>query len=195
MDDSISSGNTERSHYSRETVTTSETDSVATERNNKLIAAIANILNEIITENKQNCSHNSIAKDIFYSNRIPTLNLEDYIKRILKYSQMDPASLIIAIIYIDRICDNHKYILCINNIHRLLLAAVLLSVKFNEDDCYKNSYYAKVGGISLEEMNDLEYECFVKLNFSLYVELGFYQKYEIYFNNYTKSSMTDESDC
>jgi hypothetical protein len=33
---------------------------------------------------------------------------------------------------------------------------MVVSAKFADDTFYKNSYYAKVGGISTEEMNNLE---------------------------------------
>lgn len=33
--------------------------------------------------------------------------------------------------------------------HRFLLACILISIKYNDDDYYKNAYYAKVGGVSL----------------------------------------------
>ena len=34
---------------------------------------------------------------------------------------------------------------------------MLLAIKYNEDDYYSNKYYARVGGISLCELNELEY--------------------------------------
>jgi len=40
----------------------------------------------------------------------------------------------------------------------LLLVANVIAVKYNEDIYYANSYYAKIGGISLSELNLLEKE-------------------------------------
>lgn len=68
-----------------------------------------------------------------------------------------------ALIYIDRLQDSldqlvinkyciHKYIY---RNARLLITSIVLAAKYNDDEFYKNVYYAKVGGISLEEMNML----------------------------------------
>ena len=42
------------------------------------------------------------------------------------------------------------------NIHRLVITAVMLAVKFFDDIYYSNAHYAKVGGVQLKEINDLE---------------------------------------
>ena len=41
---------------------------------------------------------------------------------------------------------------------------MVLAIKYNEDDYYSNKYYAKVGGINLEEINTLEYNLLILLN-------------------------------
>jgi hypothetical protein len=61
---------------------------------------------------------------------------------------------------------------------------VLLAIKYNEDDYFSNEYYAKVGGISLPEINMLEAEAFQMMNFSLFVEEDFYEKYYAYLMQY-----------
>jgi hypothetical protein len=38
----------------------------------------------------------------------------------------------------------------------MILITTIVAVKFHEDEYYKNDYYAKVGGIMLEELNSLE---------------------------------------
>jgi hypothetical protein len=66
------------------------------------------------------------------------------------------------------------------------LATVVLAIKYNEDDYYANDYYAKVGGISLQEMNQLEFECLRMLDHILFVNEEFYKKYETYLKHYLK---------
>jgi hypothetical protein len=66
------------------------------------------------------------------------------------------------------------------NIHRLFIASVLIAIKYNEDDYYDNNYYAKVGGISLSEMNKLEFEFVKCCGFQFFVELDLYLKYKNY---------------
>jgi hypothetical protein len=156
------------------------------ERNNKLARAIGQILREIIQESN---NKSDAQQDIFYSRKIPILSLEDYLKRIIKYSQIEASTLILSVIYIDKICQRKNYKICINNIHRLLLSSILISIKFNEDDFYKNAQYAKIGGISLQEINKLEYEFFTLIDFSLFTSLNKYKKYENYFYELIKSGI------
>lgn len=65
----------------------------------------------------------------------------------------------ISLIYIDRLQDAygdfvlnkycvHKYFILL--IHRVLISSLVLAAKYNDDEYYKNGYYARVGGIGLE---------------------------------------------
>jgi hypothetical protein len=42
-------------------------------------------------------------------------------------------------------------------IFRLILASALVSIKYNEDQFFSNSFYAKVGGVTKKEIDKLEY--------------------------------------
>ena len=55
------------------------------------------------------------------------------------------------------------------SVHRLLITAVLVAAKFLDDSYFNNAYYAKVGGISLEEMNALELDFLLRCDFRLHV--------------------------
>ncbi len=46
----------------------------------------------------------------------------------------------------------------------------MLAAKYNDDEFYKNVYYAKVGGISLEEMNMLENQFTTILDYNFFVK-------------------------
>lgn len=66
-----------------------------------------------------------------------------------------------------------------------MLTCSVLAIKYNEDDYYSNEFYAKVGGISLSEMNTLEYNCVILLDHNLYVKDEMFFKYQIYLKNYS----------
>ncbi len=83
-----------------------------------------------------------------------------------------------ALIYIDRLQDCldqlvinkyciHKFI---NSNSRLLITSIVLAAKYNDDEFYKNVYYAKVGGISLDEMNMLETQFTTLLDYNFFVK-------------------------
>ena len=65
-------------------------------------------------------------------------------------------------------------------IFRLILASALVSIKYNEDHFFSNSFYAKVGGVTKKEIEKLEYEFLSLIDFSLYVDDIIFNKY----NNY-----------
>lgn len=63
------------------------------------------------------------------------------------------------------------------NVHRVVITAVLLAAKFFDDAYYNNAYYAKVGGVLVEEMNNLETQFLFKIDFSLRVLPEVFEKY------------------
>jgi hypothetical protein len=149
--------------------------------NTKIISSIALNLQEIINKNLMNIKYSYRKGDPFYTFHLPLISLDNYIKRIFFYTKIDISTLIIAIIYLDTFCDMNRYILCINNIHRIIMASCVLSIKFNEDLSFGNDYYAKMANFSLDLLNRLEYEFYVMMNFKLFVNNDIYRKYYAYF--------------
>ena len=156
----------------------------------QIIKSIAQNLIDIIKENRNNNQMKFVKHDLFYISRLPSISVEDYINRIVKSTKMNISSLIISIIYIDKFCELNGYILSMKNIHKILLTACLLSIKFNEDVNINTKYYANVAGIPVQDLNNLEFHLIVKLEFSLFVDYDIYQKYFEYFckfiNKYNK---------
>jgi hypothetical protein len=183
---SILSNTSDASIVSRETEVNSSYESQTskeTDLKNHIINSISLSLKDIIKENKKTIS-NKVNKDIFYLSFIPPISLEDYIKRLVKYSNMDISTLINSIIYIDYFCDKNKYYLTPNNIFRILLSACLLSLKFNEDITVNYKTYAEIAAVSVEDLKNLEFYMYLKLHFSLNVKYELYKSYYDYFANY-----------
>ena len=143
-----------------------------------LLKEIDNTLTEIISEKKNSKNQN----DIFSHARVPKIPLFDYLLRIQKYTRIDNSTIIMALIYIDRVCIRKGLTLTNYNIHRLLFTSILISIKFNEDIIYDNLLYSKIGGIPLAELNKLEQEFLKRIGFSLFVSEEVYKKYYTYLN-------------
>lgn len=146
------------------------------------ITAISLNLAEIIKDNSR--FKNYISKDLFYLPNLPPISLIDYIMRFVKYTNMNISTLINAIIYIDTFCEKNNYILNMNNIYLVLVAACLISLKFNEDIPINLKTYAQISGISVEILKNLEYTLCVNLEFNFFVKDELYQSYYDYFSNY-----------
>ncbi|KAG0351654.1 hypothetical protein BGZ54_003157, partial [Gamsiella multidivaricata] len=62
------------------------------------------------------------------------------------------------------------------NIHRLLITCLMVAGKFTSDLFYSNARYAKVGGLSLPELNQLELEFLFTSKFELNVKVDELQR-------------------
>lgn len=95
----------------------------------------------------------------FHSRTPPNISLSDYLRRIVKYTSVEKSCLLILLIYIDRVCELHPHFTVSSlTVHRFLITAVTVSSKALCDSYCTNSHYAKVGGISTQEINALELE-------------------------------------
>ena len=95
----------------------------------------------------------------FHSRVPPNISLSDYLRRIVKYTSVEKSCLLILLIYIDRVCELHpQFTISSLTVHRFLITAVTVSSKALCDSYCTNSHYAKVGGISTQEINALELE-------------------------------------
>ena len=99
------------------------------------------------------------------------LTLNKYLIRIMKYTECENNTLIIAYLYIIKLIKKENFILGINNIYRLLLGAVVLSKKVLEDIKLYNSYYCDIGGISNDELNKIEYNIFTRIDFDVNLKM------------------------
>ena len=150
----------------------------------KLELNISTILTEISGQNS-NIEYNP--EDPFSSKSKSKVTLQYFFGRIKKYTKIEKSTLIIILIYADRICTTSGIILNPYNIHRIILGCLLLAIKYNEDIYFTNEQYAKVGGITLEELNYLEYFSFQLLDFNLYISEELFQKYLNYITNYSST--------
>ena len=146
-----------------------------------LINSISLILTMVLEENKHFNNYKEILKKqsklIFTAKSIPKISINDYLLRIQKYSNIENSTFIIALIYIDRICNYNNIQLNYRNIFKLILASTLVAIKFNEDVHYSLEVYAKIGGVQPSEMENLEFHFLILIKFALNVDKKLYDKY------------------
>ncbi|KAJ7756915.1 cyclin-domain-containing protein, partial [Mycena olivaceomarginata] len=98
----------------------------------------------------------------FEADSLPTISLEAYLMRILKYCPTSTEVFVSLLVYFDRMSRlskatiGHTLVIDSYNIHRLLIAGVTVASKFTSDIVYTNTRWAKVGGLSQAELNELE---------------------------------------
>ena len=121
---------------------------------------------------------NHTISTFFHTNRPPNISIRLYLKRLEEYMKCSEESFILALIYLDRItARDRNFVINSYCIHRLFLSGLVIAAKFFEDKYYKNSYYARVGGISNPELNVLESQFLQMIDFKLFVSTEEYENY------------------
>ena len=136
---------------------------------------------KILSENKQSPDYYSKIKksqDFHFTILIqPAIPLLDYLRRILNFLKLDFSTLIIALIYIDRICSE-KVFLNEYNIHRIMVIAIYIAYTYNEDKTYDNNYLSLVSGMNKNEIVTLEEDFLELIEFKLFVDDELYNQYK-----------------
>ena len=156
--------------------------------NYKLIKAISQTLVSILENNKKKSNYKEKVKKqnkmAFSANLIPNISIEDYLLRIQTYANIEKSTLIISLIFIDKLCHTADVTLTHYNIHRILFTAVLISIKYNEDSFFDNQYYSEIAGVKIKELKLLEYTFVSMVDFNFYVSNEIYQKYLEYLDEF-----------
>ncbi|CBZ51327.1 hypothetical protein NCLIV_043920 [Neospora caninum Liverpool] len=107
---------------------------------------------------------------VFHSSTEPSIGVGEYVDRLARFFRCSSECFILALIYIDRLVRRRSgFMLNSLNVHRLFITALTVASKFFDDTYYSNSFYAKVGGLSLKELNRLEVTLVILLDFRLHV--------------------------
>ena len=95
----------------------------------KIIESISSILEKLIEQNNHNSSEKNLKSylNYFQSEEKPEISIFHYLNRIVKYTNCEQNTLILSLIYLDKIClKNIK--LSYYNIHRFIFTSLLLEL-------------------------------------------------------------------
>jgi hypothetical protein len=165
----------------------------------KTIEIISDLLNNICEGNKDKSELVNIKIKPFMTMNIPTMPIKDYLLRLAQFANISESTIILILIYIDRICKINNFHLNFRNIYKLIITSMIIAIKYNEDHFYSKEVYAKLGGVTMKELNYLEFQFLILIKFSLFVEKDLYDKYydnliSIHEDNEDNNSENDEED-
>ncbi|KAL1412079.1 Pho80p cyclin [Vanrija albida] len=130
------------------------------------------------------CQHNDqvvLTPDVltrFHSRASPGISVVEYLRRIVKYTNLEKIPLLSLLAYIDLTCQNlPTFTLSSLTVHRFLIAGVTAGSKAQCDVFCTNSHYAKVGGIKVGELNALEREFLRVTGWALCCNADLLQRY------------------
>lgn len=142
-----------------------------------LVPVLSYILTKMVERNDK-VPLNSSKRTVFHADKAPLISLPRYLERVLSFAPCSNSCFIIALIYIDRIIQNHSdFILNSLSVHRMLITSVMLATKFFDDETFNNLYYAKVGGLQISELNQLEEKFLMLIDFSLTIQSDLFERY------------------
>ena len=156
-----------------------------------IIKKMSDLLEDICYDNTKNLkSEKNLYIKPFLMKNIPPIPIKDYLERLCKYSKINTSTIILILIYIDRICNIQKFKLTYYNVYKLILASMIIAIKYNEDEYYSNKFYSKLGGVSISEIVFLEYNFLSLIHYNLFVNNELFKKY----NDYISSADSDEDE-
>lgn len=127
--------------------------------------------------------HENMSKKKHFEYSIDDLEVEEVVKKCIEYLEFNKLTLCIFMIYLDRILEKN-FILSKKNVNRLVFTGLVLAHKYSEDNVYRNKDYAKIGGISHDELLSLELEFSHKLEFNFFIQEDYYNSYLEKIKNY-----------
>ena len=160
----------------------------------KTIEIISDLLNNICEENKVKSENISKKIKPFMIKNIPSMSIKDYLIRLSQFTKMNESTIILILIYIDRICNINNFLLTYKNIYKLILSSMMVAIKYNEDNFYSSEIYAKLGGLSVHELNYLEFQFLILIKFSLFVEKDLFDKYNDYLLSFQEEDNENAED-
>lgn len=114
----------------------------------------------------------------FHGVRPPDISILKYLQRIYKYTNCSPSCFVVGFIFMDHLVHQQPDCPLISlNIHRLMITSIMVATKLLDDVHYDNTFYSRVGGISLAELNSLELDFLFRLSFRLHVTPSVFEGY------------------
>ncbi|CAN6905532.1 hypothetical protein Bca4012_095763 [Brassica carinata] len=152
-----------------------------------VISVLSSLIDRTLTRNQRisrkaspasSTSGRSGKTEIFDCREIPDMTIQSYLERIFRYTKAGPSVYVVAYVYIDRFCQlNPGFRISLANVHSLLITTIMIASKYVEDLNYRNSYFAKVGGLETEDLNKLELEFLFLMGFKLHVNVSVFESY------------------
>lgn len=115
----------------------------------------------------------------FFSQNRQPFELDFYMSRLIQYSNCSTAAFVIMLVYIDRVQKRFKSLLLTDmNCHRVILTALVLAIKYVDDEVFSNAHYARVGGVTVKELNELEMKMLSIMDWKMTVSPETYALFE-----------------
>jgi predicted transcriptional regulator len=114
----------------------------------------------------------------FENHRKCTLTASAYLSRMMRYGACSPSCAVVGVMYLQRLKTKDPTI-CVTsyNLQRLLLVSVMVAHNYLDDLYYSNKHWARIGGVTVQEINHLEATVLQLLDWKMHVSREEYLEY------------------
>jgi len=132
-----------------------------------IVTLVSMVLTEIVEKNDRT-PFSSEKLTRFHSRAAPQISIKDYILRVVKFCKLEKAMLIVCLYLADLFTNSYvNFTLNSLTVHRFLITAFTVAAKGLCDQFCSNTLYARVGGLSVIELNLLEVEFLVRVQYRI----------------------------
>lgn len=147
-----------------------------------LVSSMCRFYEHIVERNRKVPSSAWQMKQFFHLLAVPEFSVTMLLERLAEDSECSDEALVMAVVYVDKLIKKfreagHQFILNGHTIHMVLVAAILVASKVQDDIVYNNKDFGNIAGLNIKDINKLERNFLARLNFEVHVSR---KEYEIY---------------
>ena len=116
---------------------------------------------------------------------IGKMKFETFIQKIVYILDFDDNLLILSLMVLDKFLTS-KIILSQSNVHKVFFICLMETHKFFDDNTFTNKDYAKMCGVSVDELLKMEIYFLESINFNLFIKDDEFKKYKDNFEQFKK---------
>ena len=114
---------------------------------------------------------------------IGKMKFETFIEKIVYILDFDDNLLILSLMVLDKFLSS-KIILSESNVHKIFFICIMETHKFFDDNTFTNKDYAKMCGVSVDELLKMEIYFLESINFNLFIKDDEFKKYKDNFEKF-----------
>ena len=116
---------------------------------------------------------------------IGKMKFETFIEKIVYILDFDDNLLILSLMVLDKFLSS-KIILSESNVHKVFFTCLMETHKFFDDNTFTNKDYAKMCGVSVDDLLKMEIYFLESINFNLFIKDDDFIKYKNNFDQFKK---------
>ena len=116
---------------------------------------------------------------------IGKIKFETFIEKIVYILDFDDNLLILSLMVLDKFLTS-KIILSESNVHKVFFTCLMETHKFFDDNTFTNKDYAKMCGVSVDDLLKMEIYFLESINFNLFIKDDDFIKYKNNFDQFKK---------